>query len=116
MRSHLCLALVTILATGLLPVGARSQASAPKQAAPTLQAIEVKDPGGQILSFRHLSGSTVVGMRGTPVMPTYHPSYLLRSESLAVKRQVWEDMLQVLEKLNVPITEKQRNYFLKASA
>ncbi|MBI2950354.1 MAG: uracil-DNA glycosylase [Verrucomicrobia bacterium] len=54
--------------------------------------------------------------RGTPVMPTYHPSYLLRSESLAVKRQVWEDMLQVLEKLNVPITEKQRNYFLKASA
>ncbi|MBM3840976.1 MAG: uracil-DNA glycosylase [Verrucomicrobia bacterium] len=53
--------------------------------------------------------------RGVPVMPTFHPSYLLRNESLAVKRQVWEDMLKVLEKLNVPITEKQRNYFLKGS-
>ena len=53
--------------------------------------------------------------RGTPVMPTFHPSYLLRNEALSVKRQVWEDMLQVLEKLAVPITEKQRNYFLKAS-
>ena len=52
--------------------------------------------------------------RGTPVMPTFHPSYLLRNEALRVKRQVWEDMLQVLEKLAVPITEKQRNYFLKA--
>ena len=50
--------------------------------------------------------------RGIPVMPTFHPSYLLRSETLSVKRQVWEDMLQVLEKLNIPITEKQRNYFL----
>ena len=48
-------------------------------------------------------------------MPTFHPSYLLRNEALSVKRQVWEDMLQVLEKLAVPITEKQRNYFLKAS-
>jgi DNA polymerase len=53
--------------------------------------------------------------RGVPVMPTFHPSYLLRSESLAVKRQVWEDMLKVLERLHVPITEKQRNYFLKGS-
>src|SRR5262245_20956235 len=50
--------------------------------------------------------------RGIPVMPTYHPSYLLRQEGLREKRQVWEDMLQVLEKLGKPITEKQRNYFL----
>jgi len=28
------------------------------------------------------------------------------------KRKVWEDMLQVLERLEQPITEKQRNYFL----
>lgn len=53
--------------------------------------------------------------RDTPVMPTYHPSYLLRNPALSVKREVWEDMLQVLEKLARPIHDKQRNYFLKAS-
>lgn len=53
--------------------------------------------------------------RGIPLMPTYHPSYLLRNQSLAVKRQVWEDMLQVLEKLGRPISARQRGYFLKSS-
>jgi uracil-DNA glycosylase family 4 len=48
----------------------------------------------------------------TPLMITYHPSYLLRNQSLSEKRKVWEDMLQVLERLDHPITDKQRNYFL----
>lgn len=52
--------------------------------------------------------------RGIPLMPTYHPAYLLRNQSLATKREVWEDMLAVMEKLGMPISEKQRNYFLKA--
>ena len=47
-----------------------------------------------------------------PVMATFHPSYLLRNQALSVKRKVWEDMLQVLEKLGHPISEKQKNYFL----
>jgi DNA polymerase len=47
----------------------------------------------------------------TPLMITYHPSYLLRSPAPTEKRKVWEDMLQVLERLERPITEKQRNYF-----
>jgi uracil-DNA glycosylase len=47
----------------------------------------------------------------TPVMPTFHPSYLLRSQALTIKRELWEDMLQVLERLGAPISEKQRNYF-----
>src|SRR5256714_13400751 len=47
----------------------------------------------------------------TPLMITYHPSYLLRNQSPTEKRKVWEDMLQVLERLGRPITEKQRNYF-----
>lgn len=47
----------------------------------------------------------------TPVMPTYHPSYLLRNQARTVKREVWEDMLQVLEKLGAPISQKQRDYF-----
>lgn len=69
MRSRVSFALVMIFAMGLLSPGALSQAPAPKQAAPTLQAIEVKDPGGQILSFRYLTGSTLVEMRGTKLMP-----------------------------------------------
>jgi DNA polymerase len=52
--------------------------------------------------------------RDIPVMPTYHPSYLLRNQALAERRKVWEDMLQVLEKLGAPISEKQRGFFLKA--
>ena len=52
--------------------------------------------------------------RGIPLMPTYHPAYLLRNQAMAEKRRVWEDMLQVMEKLGLPINEKQRNYFTKA--
>jgi DNA polymerase len=52
--------------------------------------------------------------RGTPLMPTYHPAYLLRNQAMSEKRKVWEDMLQVMEKLGMPVSEKQRNYFLKA--
>ena len=47
----------------------------------------------------------------TPLMITYHPSYLLRNQAPAEKRKVWEDMLLVLEKIGRPITEKQRRYF-----
>jgi uracil-DNA glycosylase family 4 len=49
--------------------------------------------------------------QGIPVMATYHPSYLLRNQLVSVKREVWEDMLQVLERLGEPISEKQRNFF-----
>lgn len=49
---------------------------------------------------------------GTPLMITYHPAYLLRNQSAAEKRKVWEDMLLVLDKLGRPISAKQRNYFL----
>lgn len=50
--------------------------------------------------------------RGLPVMPTYHPAYLLRNQSLSEKRKVWEDMLLVLERLGAPISDKQRGFFL----
>jgi DNA polymerase len=49
---------------------------------------------------------------GIPLMITYHPAYLLRNQAPSEKRKVWEDMLQVLERLERPITERQRNYFL----
>lgn len=55
---------------------------------------------------------------GTPLRATYHPSYLLRQEGLVsaaakkIKRDAWEDLLAVMERAGVPISEKQRNYFL----
>jgi DNA polymerase len=52
--------------------------------------------------------------RGIPLMPTYHPAYLLRNQALSEKRRVWEDMLQVMEKLGMTISEKQQKYFLSA--
>ena len=51
--------------------------------------------------------------RGVPLMPTFHPSYLLRNQALSEKRKVWEDMLAVMEHLGMNISEKQRGYFLK---
>ena len=50
-----------------------------------------------------------------PLMPTYHPAYLLRSNSMSEKRKVWEDMISVMERIGLPISQKQRNYFLKPS-
>jgi uracil-DNA glycosylase len=47
-----------------------------------------------------------------PVMATFHPSYLLRNQAMSEKRKVWEDMLQVLERLGHRISDRQRNYFL----
>lgn len=50
---------------------------------------------------------------GIPVRVTYHPSYLLQSgANNSIKRQVWEDMLSVMEKLGMPVSEKQRGFFL----
>jgi uracil-DNA glycosylase family 4 len=52
--------------------------------------------------------------RGIPLMPTYHPAFLLRNQAMSEKRRVWEDMLQVMEKLGLPISDKQRKYFQSA--
>ena len=50
---------------------------------------------------------------GRPAIVTYHPSYLLRSGALSEKRKVWEDMLFAMEELGMPVSEKQRGFFLK---
>jgi uracil-DNA glycosylase family 4 len=50
-----------------------------------------------------------------PLLATYHPSYLLRNGSNSEKRKVWEDMMLVMEKLGMPISEKQRGFFRSAS-
>ncbi len=66
--------------------------------------LKIREPMGKLRGRWH-------SYRETPLMITFHPSYLLRNQSNTEKRKVWEDMLLVLEHLERPITEKQRNYF-----
>jgi DNA polymerase len=49
---------------------------------------------------------------GKPVMVSYHPSYILRNPTNRSKRAIWEDLLQVMEKAALPISERQRGFFL----
>lgn len=55
---------------------------------------------------------TWANFTGRPVMITFHPSYLLRNDTLKTKRMVWEDMLHVMEKCGLEISSKQRGFFL----
>lgn len=50
---------------------------------------------------------------GTPLMVTYHPSYILREPTNRKKRLIWEDLLKVMERAALPISEKQRGFFLE---
>ena len=76
-----------------------------------LGAVAVEGLLGTRAPMRELRGRWD-SFNGTPLMITYHPAYLLRNQSPSEKRKVWEDMMLVLERLEKPITEKQRNYFL----
>lgn len=48
---------------------------------------------------------------GVPLLPTYLPSYLLRNPSSKVKREFWEDLLSVMGRLGLPISERQRGFY-----
>lgn len=48
---------------------------------------------------------------GVPLLATFHPNYLLHSPSPSAKRIVWDDFLLLLERLGLPISEKQRGFF-----
>ena len=51
-------------------------------------------------------------------MATLDPSWLQQKEAEgtevanAEKRKLWEDMLMVMEKVGLPVSEKQRTFFL----
>jgi uracil-DNA glycosylase len=55
----------------------------------------------QITKFR----GTWSNFRGIPLMPTFHPSYILRNPPGA-KAQLWKDVQQVLLRLGLPIPGK----------
>ncbi|MDR0351663.1 MAG: uracil-DNA glycosylase [Puniceicoccales bacterium] len=48
---------------------------------------------------------------GIKLMPTFHPSYVLRNNGLQTKRMIWEDFMKVMEFLNMPISNKQQKFF-----
>ena len=76
-----------------------------------LGAVAVEGLLGARATMRELRGRWHT-YNSIPLMITYHPAYLLRNQAPSEKRKVWEDMLQVMERLERPITERQRNYFL----
>lgn len=62
--------------------------------------------GGTALSFLLREKASISKMRGNwidfegiPVMPTFHPAYLLRQES--AKREAWNDLQKVMKALGV---------------
>ena len=57
-------------------------------------------------------------LQGIQTVATFHPNYILREEKLAggglkAKRELWEDMLKVMQIVGLPISEKQNGYFKK---
>ena len=57
-----------------------------------------------------------MALDGIHVPPTFHPSYLLHNQDLALKRLVWVDLLAVMERLGLPISKKQQGFFLPPKA
>lgn len=54
---------------------------------------------GNWLIYNSISLSGAAGVVGVPCLPTYHPSFLLRTP--LKKREAWRDMLAVSEKANL---------------
>jgi uracil-DNA glycosylase family 4 len=72
------------------------------------QACEALHPGG--LPITQARGKWL-DFQGIPLMPTFHPNYLLHNPSATAKRTAWEDFLLIMEKAGLPISDKQRAYF-----
>lgn len=48
---------------------------------------------------------------GIPLLPTYSATYLLHNPAPKAKRAFWEDLLAVMERLGLPISERQRGFY-----
>lgn len=55
-----------------------------------------------ITRLRGVWASVPSGDRTIPVMPTFHPAYLLRNYTQETRRQVWSDLLAAKAKLGLP--------------
>lgn len=85
------------------------------QAIVALGAVAMEGLFGTTLPMKELRGLWR-DFQGIPTMPTYHPAYLLRNQANSEKRKVWEDMLLVMERLGMPVSAKQRKFFLPKPA
>ena len=50
---------------------------------------------------------------GVPVMTTFHASHLIQNPAISERRKVWEDLLLVMDKLGMKVSDRQRGFFLK---
>ncbi len=65
------------------------------------------DPSRKMASIR----GSWQSFDGIPLIFTFQPSYLLFNDTMKTKRMAWEDMLKAMEKIGLPISEKQQGYF-----
>lgn len=63
---------------------------------------------GTTLGITKLRGNWKLYRGSIPLMPTYHPSYLLRPsrDQAEAKRQAWEDLQGVMKHLKLPLPPK----------
>lgn len=57
---------------------------------------------GTKLAMKNLRG-TWHEWRGIPLLPTYHPSYLLRNYVQSTRAEVWSDLQKVMARLGLPV-------------
>lgn len=78
--------------------------------------VAMGEEAGQLLSQKPLDIDNLRGtsylFNGIQTLNTFHPSLLLHTQETTDKRKFWEDMLRVMEIMNIPISEKQLQYFL----
>ncbi len=61
---------------------------------------------GLKLGITRLRGTWRLYNGSIPVMPTFHPAYLLRQPD--AKREVWEDLQAVLTRINMPLPQRRK--------
>ena len=66
------------------------------------------DPNRKMAAIR----GTWQTFQNIPLVFTFQPSYLLFNDTMKTKRMAWEDMLKAMEKVGLPVSEKQQRFFL----
>lgn len=66
--------------------------------------------GGKIANLAEVRGQWTE-FAGLPLLVTCKPGYLIRSGSTRTKRMAWEELLLVMERAGLPISDKQRGFF-----
>ena len=72
--------------------------------------LRLADLGAEIIKIEAPEGDLMRTLGGPSPSGTLSGKFLHFNRD---KRFVWEDMLEVMEKLGLPISDKQRGYFLK---